>query len=212
MEDWEKQQFEVRPLGESRTWYTDSSRYPEYSRMLLAELIKLMVEIEAEWPEGGGTLRCDDIGHAELWGKVRRRDLLSDSVRIFTAMAVESFLNFYGVVRLGQDSFDSFIERLSQPRKLQALLKICHGINFHESSAITGTVRKIAQRRNDLVHPKVKEVTGDLAEADKDADSIPIPGAAVEAVTDMTTFYQQWVGLIPESKFLLPDAEQRKVD
>jgi hypothetical protein len=184
--------------------------------MLLAELIVLMAEIDAEWPEGGGTLRCGDIGHAELWEKVRRRDLLSDSVRIFTAMAVESFLNFYGVVRLGQNAFDSFIERLSQPRKLQALLKICHRINFHESSAITGTVRKIAQRRNNLVHPKATEVTGDLTKADKDkdkdVDSIPIPGAAVEAVTDMTTFYQQWVSLIPESKFLLPDAEQRKVD
>ena len=212
MEKWQKQKFTVRALGETRTWHTESSRYPEYSRMLLDELIELADEIKAEWPPGAKTLRSGDVGHAELWKKVRHRDLLSDSVRIFTAMAVEAFLNFYGVVRLGQDVFDLFIERLSQPKKLQALLEICHGIKGDQNSAITETVFKIAQRRNDLVHPKAKEVIGELTQAEKDADSIPIPGAAIEAIADMAMFYQQWSSLVPESKFLLPDAEQATFD
>jgi len=180
--------------------------------MLLDELVNLAAEIQAEWPPGVRSLRSDDVGHAQLWKKVRRRDLLSDSVRIFTAMAVESFLNFYGVVRLGQAPFDLYIERLSQSEKLQALLEICHGIGTNQSLAITGTVSKIAQRRNDLVHPKAKEVVGEITQADKDADSIPIPGAAIEAVQDMATFYHQWTSLVPDSKFLLPDTEQPKVD
>lgn len=208
MEKWQNQQFSVRPLGETRTWFTESSRYPEYSRMLLEELIRLTAEIKAEWPSDGGSIRSGDVGHAELWRKVRRRDLLSDSVRIFTAMAVESFLNFYGVVRLGQTPFDSFIERLSQPKKVQALLKICHGIDTNQSLAITRTVNNIAERRNNLVHPKAKEVVADISEADKDADATPIPGAAIEAVQDMSTFYQQWTSLVPESEFLLPDEER----
>jgi hypothetical protein len=203
MEKWQNEQFMVRPLGETRTWRTESSRYPEYSRMLLDELIKLTAEIQAEWPPGAGSLRSGDVGHAELWKKVRRRDLLSDSVRIFTAMSVESFLNLYGVVRLGQTPFDVFVERLSQPKKLQALLDICHGIRVDQGSAITRTVIKIAQRRNDLVHPKVKEVVGEITQTDKDT--------AIEAVQDMATFYQQWTRLVPDSKFLLPDSEQLKV-
>jgi hypothetical protein len=212
MEKWQKEQFSVRPLGETRTWLTESSRYPEYSRMLLDELIKLTAEIKAEWPLGAGSLHSGDVGHAELWKKVRRRDLLSDSVRIFTAMAVESFLNFYGVVRLGQTPFDLYIERLSQPKKLQALLEICDGISANRCLAITAIVSKIAQRRNDLVHPKAREVVCEITQADKDADSTPIPGAALEAVQDMVTFYQQWTSLVPDSKFLLPDTEQLNVD
>ena len=208
MEKWQSQRFALRPLGETRTWLTESSRYPEYSRMLLDELMRLTAEIKTEWPSGGGSIRSGDVGHAELWRKVRRRDLLSDSVRIFTAMAVESFLNFYGVVRLGQTPFDSFIERLSQPKKVQALLKICHGIDTNQSLAITRTVTKIAERRNDLVHPKAKEVVVEISEAHKDADATPIPDAAIEAVQDMSTFYQQWTSLVPESEFLLPDEEQ----
>lgn len=208
MEKWQGQQFSIRPLGETRAWRTESSRYPEYSRLLLAELIELTAEIQAEWPPGAQSLRSGDHGHAELWKKVRRRDMLSDSVRIFTAMAVESFLNFYGVVRLGQTPFDSFIERLSPYKKLEALLQICDGVTINQSLPIAETVNKIAQRRNDLVHPKAKEVIGERAQADIDADAIPIPGAAIEAVADMTAFYSQLIELIPDVKFLLPDDEQ----
>ena len=210
MEKWKSECFSVRPLGETRSWRTESSRYPEYSRMLLAELIELTAEIKAAWPPGAQTLKSGDVGHAELWEKARRRDMLSDSVRIFTAMAVESFLNFYGVVRLGQVPFDSFIERLSPFQKLQALLKICHGAAIDHSSAISQTVTKIAARRNSLVHPKATEVVGASTQADKDADAIPIPGAAIEAVEDMTVFYRQFVDLVPEADFLLPDAEQQQ--
>lgn len=205
---WKDEVFTVRPLGESRIWRTESARYPEYARLLLAELLPLVAEIKAQWPPGVGPLCGGDIGHPELWPMTRRRDMLSDSIRIFTAMSVESFLNFYGMVRLGKDPFDSFIERLSLPEKLKALLKICDDVSADRCGKIVTTVAKIAQRRNELVHPKATEIVGEISQAEKDANAIPIPGAAIEAVEDMTTFYHQWIELAPESKFLLPDDEQ----
>lgn len=207
-DSWKNEAFTVRPLGESRMWRTESARYPEYARLLLAELLQLVAEIKAQWPPSVGPLRRGDIGDLELWPMVRRRDMLSDSIRIFTAMSVESFLNFYGVVRLGQEPFDSFIERLSQPKKLKALLKICNDVSADQCGEIVTTVIKIAQRRNDLVHPKATEIVGEISQAEKDANAIPIPGAATEAIEDMVTFYRQWIELVPETKFLLPDDEQ----
>lgn len=208
MANWEHHKFEVRQIGETRSWRTESSRYPEYSRMLLAELIELAAQIQAEWPPGVKSLKAGDVGHSELWGKVRRRDMLSDSVRIFTALSVESFLNFYGVARLGQAQFDSWLEKLGPATKLGALLRICDGITVDRDMPISKNVYKIAMRRNALVHPSTTEVLGDLAQANKDADAIPIPGAAIEAVEDMASFYRQFVELVPDAQIFLPDEER----
>lgn len=141
---WKSETFAVRPLGEARIWRTESARYPDYARLLLAELFQLVAEIKVQWPPGVGPLRRGDVGHPELWIMVRRRDMLSDSIRIFTAMSVESFLNFYGVVRLGQGPFDSSIERLSLPKKLKALLKICDDVSADRLAEILETVTKIS--------------------------------------------------------------------
>jgi hypothetical protein len=56
---------------------------------------------------------------------VRKRDLLSDAVKIFSAMAVGAFLNYYGVVRLGEDECASHFERLGLVPKLRTLLLVC---------------------------------------------------------------------------------------
>ena len=52
---------------------------------------------------------------------------LSDSAVLFAAMAVESFLNFYGVVRLGEDFYSRNYERLGILQKLAAIVATCSG-------------------------------------------------------------------------------------
>ncbi len=54
--------------------------------------------------------------------------ILSVSVEIFCCMSVEAFLNFYGVVRLGEEFFKRNYERLGITQKLEALLATCQGV------------------------------------------------------------------------------------
>ena len=54
------------------------------------------------------------------------RDALADSIVLFSAMAVEAFINYYGVVRLGEQQFNAHFERLR--------LKVSFGFCFSFST------------------------------------------------------------------------------
>ena len=82
---------------------------------------------------------------------------LADIVIVFSCMAVESFLNGYGVTRLGEAFYVQYYERLSIHQKLAALLATCDGILVDKSDEIVTTVRRLFDRRNRLVHPKTRE-------------------------------------------------------
>jgi hypothetical protein len=201
---WTTQHFAVRPQSQPGEWISDSGRFAEYARMQLEELLELAAQITEEWPFGIVSLREDSELHASLYLKTRKRDLLSDSVKMYSAMAVEGFLNYYGVVRLGGAAFDKYIERLGPVEKVTALLKICDSVTLDSNDKLVVIVRNIAYRRNALVHVNTTEIC--MREQAGDRLS-PIPGAAVEAVKDMSDFFREFVALIPEAKWHLSNSE-----
>ncbi len=188
----------IRPLLGWGHWITDYERYYQYAKALLDELEPLAAAITEEWPAAPGTPLKDGEYSEALWQRVRRRDMLSDSTRIFSAMAVEAFINLYGVIRLGEDNYQQHFERLGLIPKLWQIVLICEHVSLAKDDEIVKTLERIAQRRNSLVHPKAREAES-AAHASEIAQSVEIPGYARESVADMQRFFEQFFELVPES-------------
>lgn len=84
--------------------------------------------------------------------------LLADSTVVFAAMAVEAFLNVYGVVRLGEAFYSRNYERLGIGPKLAALIGTCCSTLITPEDEISQVVSRLFESRNALVHPKTREV------------------------------------------------------
>jgi hypothetical protein len=184
--------FQLRPHDAYGTWESNDRRYRSYAHELLAMLEALCKEVLAKWPpETGSSIRAKQ--HPQLWKLARQRDRTSDTVRIYSAMAVEGFLNFYGVLRLGQAAFDDHFERLRLVPKLRALLLVCDALQIGQGDKLVVLLSKVAQARNALVHPKVREVQGPMHKP----TSILVPEVAREAVTDMEAFFEEFKVAVP---------------
>jgi len=119
--------------------------YFENAHALLAELKSLTSTIKGKWPGAPDcTLKAED--DPELTAIVRKRDMLSDSVKIFTAMSIEAFINFYGVLALGEAGFT--FEKIGLIPKLKKLLEIGAGVAVPPDHKILNTIERIADRRN----------------------------------------------------------------
>lgn len=81
------------------------------------------------------------------------------SVIIFSCMAIEGFLNAYGVRRLTEDFYRINIERLGISEKLAVLVCITSARLILRDHALMCDVRQLFDMRNALVHPKAREVT-----------------------------------------------------
>jgi hypothetical protein len=120
----------------------------------------------------------------------------ADAIVIFSAMAVESFVNYYGVTRLGGDWYQSHLERVTMSRKLRAVLKLCRDKTITDDSEILHVVRRLFERRNELVHPKTyDEITSATA-----PPVIPAMIRARESVADMTRFFELHAEYDPDTR------------
>jgi putative ribosome biogenesis GTPase RsgA len=117
-------------------------------------------------------------------------------------MAVEAFINFYGVHRLGEQQFNRHVERLPIERKVQLLLLICDGVEVDKEERLVIALNAVAQRRNQLAHPKAKEVPRDQPAEDRTGN--PIPETAQQQVQAMREFFTEFGRLVPRSRHLLP--------
>lgn len=115
---------------------------------------------------------------------------------VFAAMAVEVFLNFYGVVRLGEPFYAKNIERLGLVPKLSMIIATCTGLLLSDNDEIIKVLKKIADRRNLLVHPKAREI--DIKRDGFPGETWTI-SIARKAVSDMDCFFKLFVSLDPES-------------
>jgi hypothetical protein len=195
-------QYTVYAIDRTGNWKVNDRRYFENAHVLLKELEQMATQVSAMWPKKLGESVKPAETTKEHWAMARRRDLLSDSVKIFCAMSVEAFLNFYGVLRLS-DQFDKKFERLGPVRKLKDLLRICDGIDLNDTSLIVAFLKRIVDRRNAQLHPQTVEVstmtptsTGDSGDA--------IPGEARAALKDMVSFFAEFVVLIPDAANHVP--------
>ena len=88
--------------------------------------------------------------------------LYADAAVLFSALAVEAVLNFYGVAVLTEEFFTRNFERMSPDKKLAAVIGVRRGIALDPSDEIMRVVVQLATLRNQLAHPKTKEIRDDL--------------------------------------------------
>lgn len=192
-----RQKFQLRPHDPEGVWESNDGRYRTYAHQLLAEHIFLCEEVLRKWPVDKDTPITTPNAHPEIATLARRRDQSADTIRIYAAMAVEGYLNFYGVLRLGQDIFDEHFERLGLVPKLRLLLLTCDQLDVPKSDPLVLALDRIAQSRNALVHPKTKEVVGEPSLYKRTA--IPAPETARAAVNDMESFFEAFLRAVPQA-------------
>lgn len=193
-----RQQLQLRSHDPEGVWESNDGRYRTYAHQLLAEHVSLCDEVLQKWPADAGAPITTPAAYPEIAALARRRDQTADTVRVYAAMAVEGYLNFYGVLRLGQDVFDEHFERLGLVPKLRALLLTCDQLNIPKSDLLVLALDRVAQSRNALVHPKTVEVVGDVSQHKRTAT--PAPETARRAVRDMEAFFEAFVLAVPQAE------------
>lgn len=174
--------------------------------MQLRKLEAAADHVKALWPIPLDQTVQDGRAYPELWEAVRERDLLSDSTKIFAALAIEGFLNFYGVVRLGEAQYQTALGRLGLAEKCKQLLSVCDRVDQSNDSPLLSVVQRTADRRNALVHPKTREYAEWVPYHQRPGSRVP--ESAREAVEDMETFFREFVVLVPNARHLVPAADQ----
>ena len=198
-----RQTFVVRPLTTPGLWYTDVSRYHDWAREQLSHLRALNAALEKNEKDWPPTDVLKTAVPPSRWSEYLQRCMYSDSAIVFAAMAVEGFLNLYGVVRFGETTFSTHMERLGVVPKLRQLILFADGIDLQKDDPLVRHADLVAQRRNELVHPKTKEATasGDAPERWKR----PVLSAAEESIESMRLFFLAFQELVPDSGQFLPN-------
>jgi hypothetical protein len=197
MTSGERLEFRVRPHDSQGSWESNDGRYRQYTHELLGDLECLCKEVTERWPVDPREPVRDESAHPELWKLARLRDRTSDSVRIYAAMAAEGYLNFYGVLRLGQAVFDDHFERLGLVPKVRRLLLVCDGVQIGKNDALVLLLDRLAQGRNALVHPKARELDGRPAQYRPTATKLP--DVAREAARNMEAFFAEFLKAVPKA-------------
>ncbi len=196
--------FRIRSLNEPGLWYTDVSRYHTWATGQLARLKEMHERIEAEDQDlPPGDVPRSSVSPAR-WSGYVERSMLSNTIVVFSAMTAEAFLNLYGVVRLTEIEFSTHFERLGVVPKLRQLLLVCDSLSIDANDPLVRTLASLANRRNDLVHPKAKEPQPDGSAPEK--WKRPVLDNAVDAVQELDAFLRGFASLVPTSSQLLPYA------
>ena len=136
--------FKLRPHDALGTWESRDRRFRKDAHELLSELENLCSLIKESWPKEIGLVITGRDDYPELWELAKHRDRTSDMVRIYSAMAVEGFLNFYGVLRTGESTFNEHFERLGLVPKLRMLLLVCDKIDLPKTDSLVLALDQLA--------------------------------------------------------------------
>lgn len=196
-----RKQFLVNEPFAAGTWYTDVGRFHRIAHAQLDRLEDLCEQVKSAWPKPLGESLKDEEIPAALALLVDERDLASDVTRIFAAMSVEAFLNFYGAARIGEREFNEHFERLPIVKKARQIFLICDGQSVEERDPLIDALKRVSQGRNRLVHQKAKQASPGDTES---TYLTPIPQEARNAVQAMNDFFAQVRGLQPEAHHFLP--------
>jgi hypothetical protein len=148
--------------------------------------------------------------HHLVYDDLKQLDAICIAAQIFACMAVEAFLNLYGVQRLGEKFYKRNLERLGISEKLKILVTMCTQEILEDEDETTQIARRMFDRRNSLVHPKAKEINGF-------SDLIPFESTnhlkrAEEAVEEMELFFKRFEEIVGNEKVTPISGEVYKMD
>jgi hypothetical protein len=120
---------------------------------------------------------------------------------VCAGMAVEGFLNYYGVKRLGEAFYNPSYERLSPAKKVAALVATCCGQLLPSDSELMAVTKRLATARNALVHPKSREAPRVPRAQLGLSEQADLPHRTVE---DMERFFTLFAEVDPEAIGSMP--------
>ena len=190
-----RKEFKVAEAFPDGKWYTEVDRFHGLAHLHLKRLKQFAAQVSDAWPVAPN-LKLN----AELIALAGERDAASDIARMFAAMAIEAFLNYYGAVRLGEDEYKAHFERLGIVPKTRQLLLICDAKNVSESDPLIQALKDVFDGRNSLVHPKAKKASASDSPL---KHGLPIPETAQNAVDAMDRFFREFLSLVPDSIYFI---------
>jgi len=145
----------VQPIKRSGGWSGFHRLYRKAAHDALANVRESHRNLAASWTRldapGGEAVLPEYMRGLEAY------IVLTATAETYCAMAVEALLNFYGVCRLGEEFYVRNLERSPILAKLELLLVTCDGIIHPKDAELSILLRRLSQRRNQLVHPKSRE-------------------------------------------------------
>jgi len=187
----------VEPANRPGGWEVEGVGYRRQAHLCLLAfeqkhaLLQKHLERLEEARKKGGTYRIPP-------NLLERYRFFRSAAVVFSAMAVEGFLNYYGVKRLGNAFYRDNYERLNSYRKLAAVVGTCTGQLLPSDAELVTVWRHLTERRNALVHPKAREVLSEPKDA-KQRRALPrsvvAPTPAADSVRDMERFFELFAEL-----------------
>lgn len=118
-------------------------------------------------------------------------------VCVFSAMAIESFLNDYLAARLGDKEYYDTFDSLSIINKVNLICKLIFKINFDKSTELYACLKQLTKCRNSLVHNKSESFyETQLYKNSFAGDAIISDGSSSwEISTEMLKEYEQTIGM-----------------
>ena len=205
---------EIQQFNQQGGWTTPHRFYFPMAKNLLQQAKELYSQLEDKEKELKKKVKSEETIWDEntIAGYIQHLtnddnnylDAICVSTQIFACMAVEAFLNFYGVKRLGEEYYKRSIERLGISQKLETLIAICTQKLIDDKDEISTTVRRMFDRRNRLAHPKSREVfskNGKLVLP----EFINHMEQAEQAVSEMIVFFNKFQELDESMEFDNPN-------
>ena len=127
----------------------------------------------------------------------------STSAILFSALAVEAFLNTYGVIRMGEAYYQEHVERLSPKTKVSVITLAVAERLLEPSDEVLRAVDVVFKARNKVAHPKTEQA--DLYDSHallaKEASAKRVVTRARESVQAMDRFFEEFSTIVPDSRF-----------
>ena len=202
----------IRSFSESGVWITPHRFYFPMAQSFLQQAKDLSTVLQNKATEieqkSSGEERNTFGYDRDLFNENHRQVVaLAVATQIFTCMAVEAFLNYYGVKLLGEQHYKRNIERLGINQKLETLIAISLQELLDDKEEITIIVKRMFERRNRLVHPKSKEMIMNekfvLPEFPNELEQ------AENAIKDMTMFFDKFQEIDESTRFENPNITSR---
>jgi hypothetical protein len=167
----------------SRAWTAKEFFFHDAATKGLKELEQQNEKIKSDersYKENG--LEFEEICYF-LNDDLRKTLLSSITVEIYCFLAVESYINGYGIRRMGQSYYKCKKKCISY--KIKVLLDMDEQIDASYKKKILKLIKRIFNRRNQIVHPSAEEIT--------DIEELPPPisdiRSAQKQVSNMKKFF-----------------------
>ena len=135
-------------------------------------------------------------GASDRYVALEQRGFFAVATVVFASMAIESFLNYYGVRRFGPAFKDPAVEFLTAADKTKLILGYTCVSPPKAGTKLYGALKRLYSRRNKLIHPKTHE---HMLGVEPPALE-PTPLIAEQSIADMESFFEEFVSHDPDAK------------